>query len=269
MMKYLQINLRGSKAAQSMMQVKAANESIDFIFASEYYRTEGTSWYPDTNNRAAIVNVNRTQIEEEGLSEPGFRWITVCGTRLYSCYWSPSTTYLEYRDFLDRLERSIRSAAGEVLVAGDFNAHHSDWGSSINDRRGDALSDMVHATGMVTCNRGKHPTFISGSIIDVTFASTNIARKITSWSVSDEETLSDHMYIRYDTLCVHGTQPIVAKKKRKIDFNKLDVALAEKRLSLDTDSHSADECAAAFVTKIQSTCTVEVPAGCRRRSVHW
>lgn len=264
--KFLEINLRGSKASQNLMHEKAANDCVDFILASELYNVQSSNCYPDANKRAAIINVNRVQTEDEGISEPGFRWITVDGLRIYSCYWSPSTTYQEYQDFLSRLENSIRTAVGDVLVTGDFKAHHSDWGSRKNDRRGDALSDLVHATGMVMCNVGNHPTFRTGSIIDITFATPYTAHKISNWAVLDEETLSDHSYIRYDMSLVPGIQPRVAKNK--IDYQKLNAAIDRGPLKVDTESYSAEDCATLFTSKIHNTCTVLVSEK-SRRSVHW
>lgn len=59
-----------------------------------------------------------------------------------------------------------------------FNAKHQYWGSAINDAKGDALSEMIHAIGFIACNTGRKPTFQRGaseSIIDITFASPKLA----------------------------------------------------------------------------------------------
>lgn len=174
----------------------AAEKSADFQIVSEFNKAD-PSWYVDSNNKAAIVNVNSATITSPGASEAGFRWIASAGMRIYSCYWSPNTSISDYRDFLFRLERSIRTATGEILLAGDFNAKHSDWGSRINDPRGEALSDMIHALGLLVCNTGNAPTFKTSSIIDVTFCSPGLAGRVSDWHVLDIESLSDHHYVEF------------------------------------------------------------------------
>lgn len=129
-MKFLQINLHNRKAAQDLMHQTARENAIDFIMASEYHKRGGPNWYLDSNNKAAIVNFQNAQLDCPGQEEPGFRWIAAKGRRIYSCYWSPSSTFPEYMDFLNRLESSIRASTTPVIIGGDFNAWHKAWGSS-------------------------------------------------------------------------------------------------------------------------------------------
>lgn len=121
------------------------------------------------------------------------------GTRLYSCYWSPNSTIQDYKDFVTRLERSIRSETTEVILTGDFNAKHTEWGCPKNDKRGDVLMDMINSTGLVICNKGKQSTFNKGTIIDLTMATPRTAQNMSKWMVLDRETLSDHYYILFET----------------------------------------------------------------------
>jgi len=186
----LQINLNCCKAAQALMYQMAAEKSADFLIVSEYNKAD-PSWYVDSNNKAAIVNVNSATITSSGISQAGFRWIAVVGMRMYRCYWSLNTSISDYRDFLFRQERSIRLATGDILLAGDFNAKHSDWGSRKHDLRGEALSDMIHALGFFVCNTGNAPTFKASSIIDVTFCSPGLTGRVSDWVVLDVESLSD------------------------------------------------------------------------------
>jgi len=86
MPKYLQINLNCCKAAQALLHQVAVEEAIDIVLASEFHRVEGPNWHADTLGKAAIVNVNKMRLDEEGLGEAGFRWVSVHGLRLFSCY---------------------------------------------------------------------------------------------------------------------------------------------------------------------------------------
>lgn len=129
MIKCIQINLNCCKAAQALLHQVAAEKSSDFIFASEPKQEEGPNWYMDTMDKAAIVNIKRSRLDDEGTGKAGFRWVSAHGIRLYSCYWLPNSTYPEYWDFPTRLEYNLRSERTEAIITGDFNAKHIDWGS--------------------------------------------------------------------------------------------------------------------------------------------
>jgi len=106
----------------------------------------------------------------------------------------------DYRYYIDRLETSIRAGSREVILAGDFNEKHAEWGSAVSDQRGYGLASLAASLNLNVCNIGNTPTFergLSHSILDLTFASPLTAREIVDWSVLDEETRSDHKYIFY------------------------------------------------------------------------
>lgn len=126
-MKITQINVGGGREAQALALQTAAEQGADYILISEYYKygTQHRDWHCDRSSRCAIVPLSNIPEDEVGTGEDGFVWVTTCGSRLYSCYWSPNTTDAEYEQFLRRLEASIRSSPWPVLVAGDFNAKHS------------------------------------------------------------------------------------------------------------------------------------------------
>lgn len=108
---------------------------------------------------------------------------------------------MEYELFLWRLEASIRTSPLPVVVAGDFNAKHSEWSSPANDGRGEALADMTQALDLAVYNCGSAPTReIRGQrpYIDVTMVSASLRHRTTGWTVLDEETLSDHNYLAFN-----------------------------------------------------------------------
>lgn len=79
----------------------------------------------DRGSRAALLvvsdNVRITEIGPD--NEEGFRWLKVAGTRIYSSYWPPSRRledFKRYKDFLNRLEATVRSEPGPVVISGDF-----------------------------------------------------------------------------------------------------------------------------------------------------
>lgn len=62
---------------------------------------------------------------------------------------------------------------------------------------------MLAQAGLLVCNQGKKPTFereTASSIVDVTFATDGLAAEIVnSWKVEEQESLSDHKYVTYNT----------------------------------------------------------------------
>ena len=74
------------------------------------------------------------------------------------------------------------------LVAGcDSNAHHSVWGSTNCNIRGEALVEFLNSLNLEILNRGNEPTFCSGSrleVNDITLGSLRLLENITGWEVS-------------------------------------------------------------------------------------
>jgi len=131
-------------------------------------------WYTDAGNKAAISVVSNIAVDEVGPIEDGFRWIQIRGNRMYSYYYSPNTGISAFKDFISKLDQSIRASRVPVVVSGDFNAHSPYWGSSSEDHRGELLTDMLATNNLWVCNVGDKPTFVRGGSqthIDVTFAS--------------------------------------------------------------------------------------------------
>lgn len=122
MNRFLQINLNCAKAAQDLMCQLTTEERIDYVIVSEYNSAPTQNWYTDSNRKAAINCMPNCLVDNLEQSEPGLRWIATGGMRLYSCYWSPNTTFAEYVQFLSWLETSVRGNYLDEIIAGNFNA---------------------------------------------------------------------------------------------------------------------------------------------------
>ena len=62
------------------------------------------------------------------------------------------------------------------------------------------LAEFVASTNLEIINVGGEPTFVLGncqSVIDITLATPPIAYDIEDWSVSGEDSMSDHRYITF------------------------------------------------------------------------
>jgi len=104
--------------------------------------------------------------------------------------------------FYDGLDQAIRHEEREVetfLVAGDFNATFTYWGSRANDGKGEALEAFAVSLGLWTNNVGSHPSFQRGastSVIDVTFSSPS-SNEIVDGEILDNYSGSDYNFITF------------------------------------------------------------------------
>ncbi|XP_071652698.1 uncharacterized protein [Temnothorax longispinosus] len=104
----------------------------------------------------------------------------------------------------------------QVMVAGDFNAKSALWGSPVTDRRGRILECWAASLGLVVLNRGGVQTCVrhqGGSVIDLTWATPDLARRVSEWRVTEEiESLSDHLFIE---MSLPVTPPEVRARRRE------------------------------------------------------
>lgn len=155
MINIIRINLDGGREAQRLTLQNATEQNADIAILSEFYKYGRIheKWYCDSSNRSAIAVLSSLPVDDVGVGNNGFVWVTIGGTRVYSCSWSPNTTDIDYEDLLKRLEASIRSSSCNVILA-----EHFEWSSPVNDVKGEALVDMAQALDLVVCNRGNKPT---------------------------------------------------------------------------------------------------------------
>jgi hypothetical protein len=100
-----------------------------------------------------------------------------------------------------------------LFVGCDSNAHHSMWGSTNCNRRGEALVEFLNSTNLEILNRGNEPTFCSRGrleVIDITLGSFRLRESIIRWKVSLEPSLSDHRHILFT---LQGSVPVRLVRK--------------------------------------------------------
>ncbi|XP_015373928.1 PREDICTED: uncharacterized protein LOC107168894 [Diuraphis noxia] len=257
MTRMLQINLNCCKVAQQLMLQTATEKKADVLIVCEQ-NTTLPHWHSDTDGKAAIAIHQETILEEVGDAGKGYVWVRIGGIRIYSCYVSPNTTFNEYREYLERLESSIRAGTGEVILAGDFNAKNAEWGSAISDQRGNELAALIASLNLNVCNIGSTPTFERGSsrsILDLTFTSPLTARQMLDWSVLDEESRSDHKYLFFRIGPHTGRHPDVPTGwcRKKLDPGKLKEYLDGKELprnAYELMDRIRGACDAAMITNL-------------------
>jgi hypothetical protein len=76
------------------------------------------------------------------------------------------SAYLPYNDVesippteLDRLVMGCRAKGNHLIVGCDANSHHTSWGSTNINNRGESLYNFIMANGLDIMNRGNKTTF--------------------------------------------------------------------------------------------------------------
>jgi hypothetical protein len=137
--------------------------------------------------------------------------------------------------------RGVREAPGrscklraDARRTGDFNAKAFMWGSAVEDAKGGMLANWAAAMNLVAMNRGE-PTFERGgsrSVLDVTFCSPDIARRIQGWHVMEAGmTTSDHLPIEFTIRASHSLLEVgrPARGWRWTDSKKDELAALLRR----------------------------------------
>lgn len=196
-MRIVQLNLNHTRAAQDLLIQLVKEKSIDIAILSEpHILLESTTFHCDKTNTAAIWTAGKHVLFEVNSEYEGFVRAKIEGIYFYSCYARPSWTINEYQIMLDNLVQDAQARSPRV-IAGDFNAWATTWGSRMTNQRGKRLLDSFAALDVTLLNEGNKETFNRAgrsSIIDITFISNSLLRN-TKWCVSDTYTHSDHQAI--------------------------------------------------------------------------
>ena len=74
---------------------------------------------------------------------------------------------------LERLVSGCRADGSHLVIGCDANAHHTTWGSSNINNRGESLFNFIMANDLDIKNKGNRPTFVTCNrqdVIDITIA---------------------------------------------------------------------------------------------------
>ncbi|XP_071453554.1 uncharacterized protein [Hetaerina americana] len=155
----------------------------------------------------------------------GFTWVEVAGVRIYMCYLPPGDTMEEFVRSLEAIVTSAQSSRLPVLIAGDFNAWATEWGSAKTNARGRALLEAVATLELEFTNTGAAPTFIKAgklSIVDVTYPNPKLIGEGYGLTVSDRYTGSDHQALVYRLQSGSGKVEMKPRWDKKWASNNFD-----------------------------------------------
>ncbi|KAJ0175856.1 hypothetical protein K1T71_009015 [Dendrolimus kikuchii] len=198
-------NLNHCAAAQDLLVQSLAQWGIQLaVVAEPYYVPPRSDWAGDLDGSVAIIV--RTAAACPPLADVvkgrGYVAATIGEIVVLGGYFSPNRRLADFEGWIEEVGTVVaRSRPRPVLVLGDLNAKSVAWGSPRTCARGEALEEWVIEKGLVVLNRGSVHTCVrqqGGSIVDVSFASPELARRVQDWRVvTGVETLSDHRYIRF------------------------------------------------------------------------
>ncbi|CAB0037466.1 unnamed protein product [Trichogramma brassicae] len=207
---------------------------------------------------------------------PFFTLAHVSDVYIFSVYAPPRLSNAEFSALLANVVEEAQHKR-PLIIAGDFNAWSTEWGSSETKPRGVALLDALSALDVVLLNTGHTPTFTGpqgSSIIDLSFASDSLTPRVAGWRVDREVFMnSDHRAITFNR-SAHRPHRSSAGPRRRWCARKLDVEAFSEQLSgaripnaNATPGHPEDM-AAALITAITEACSVSMPSGGGRRRRH-
>jgi len=101
---------------------------------------------------------------------------------------------------LEELMRYCENESLYLVVGCNSNAHHSVWGSTNCNSRGEALTEFLNSSNLEILNLGHEPTFCSEGmlkVIDITLGSLRLLESIIDWEVLFEPSLSGHRHILF------------------------------------------------------------------------
>ena len=161
----------------------------------------------------------------------------------------------------------FRQLKKPFLIGGDFNVHHTSWGSSFSNREGTALLDSLEEDNLVVLNDG-NPTRLTPpnslkSAVDLTLCSPSLAPLFTS-KVSNESLGSDHFVILIN-LRTPGRltqQPPIPKLNiQKWDLKNADWKLFQDRMeNLTTQATSSQDTSYdTFIKNVNTAAEAAVP----------
>lgn len=231
-----QVNLNRAWRAQDLMaQTVTEDDAILYLVSEPAGIPDSPRWFASENKLAAIYVGGGTDMRGLAtLYRRGERCIAISVRKMIfvSCYVSPNVSLLEYRTFLDELTDIIVSAHGyNLLLAGDFNAHSLQWGSTSTSSKGELLEVWVASLDMRLVNIGDVPTCVrwQGSlVVDLTWVSPGLLGRIANWRVRNYlESLSDHRYVSF---ALENRIPLPRRKIHGLRWNwrKLDQNLLQE-----------------------------------------
>jgi len=134
------------------------------------------------------------------------------------------SAYLPYNDVeppppgeLERLVTDCRADGAHLIIGCDANSHHTSWGSTNINNRGESLFNYIIANGLDIMNRGNKLIFVTSNrqeVIDITIATVYVGKCMKDWHVTEEVSCSDHRYICFTVTGIDRSVEVYRNPRR-------------------------------------------------------
>jgi hypothetical protein len=177
---------------------------------------------------------------------------------------------------LERLVSGCRADGSHLVIGCDANAHHSTWGSSNINNRGESLFNFIMANDLDIKNKGNRPTFVTCNrqdVIDITIATLYAGNFIKNWHVTEEVSCSDHRCIRFNITGIDHSVDLY-RNPRRTDWESFRTDLVGYLRGMKdniTNFIDPDTAARQFQDVINSAYNENCPSVARRynRNISW
>ena len=284
---FIQANVNHCRSAQDMLFQVMAEWLAHVAIVAEPYSVP-SHWLGDRNGVVAVARRNTTDSPPMTLIEQGSGYVAVEWGKLavVGVYFSPNRPFTEFEDFMTTLSVVIRRLRPrQVILAGDLNAKSSSWGNPAArcNPRGRLLDSWAVSSNFVLLNRGTTHTCVrqqGGSVVDITFATSALAARVSDWRVELGETLSDHRFIRWE-ISPPSSSPISRSRGSPFPrwaLTRLDkamakeVALVQAWFAPSSDGPDVNAAAARLRESLTEVCDSSMPRSHRpppRRACYW
>ena len=279
MIRFLQLNLNHCEAAQALVMQMVREMRIDVAILCDQHRTLRSpyTWISDANKQTAIWVCGELPMQRCSSEESRYyTWAQVAETYIFSVYAPPRLSDEEFTGLLTNIVVEARGKS-PLLIAGDFNAWSTEWGSRETRTRGEILLDALAPLDVILLNTGSDPTFVGpqgSSVVDLSFASDSLFNRVSSWRVSDAYTGSDHQAVVYEILPAENRSVRRARAgQRRWSARTLDVdCFAEMVSGVEVRLGPPEDMVDELMTTIVRACDASMSRGDGRRRhepVYW
>ncbi|CAB0040786.1 unnamed protein product [Trichogramma brassicae] len=162
MTRILQLNLNHCMAAQSLLMQSVKKMKIDVAILCDQHRDLRSphTWISDADSQVAIWVRGGVPVQRRASGQSRFyTWAQIAGIYFFSVYAPPRLSIGEFASLLASIVDEARGKKKPVLLAGDFNAWSTEWGSSESRPRGEMLLDAISPLDVLLLNTGSRSTF--------------------------------------------------------------------------------------------------------------
>ena len=294
-LKVLQCNLNHCKNACDELSINFIKYNSDIVLIQEPYCTKNIVRYLKNaelvyDKKIFGININqpprtvimyRRGLNVFVLNEFCSRdmvtiKLRINNTTLVLCSVYVENGTLNILNQLKELKDSCKAKNLQLIIGGDFNAHHINWGSADNNYRGEKVMDFIISTELTIQNLGSKPTFVRtncSTIIDLTLTTQFIGNKIKNWHVIDDYTGSDHKYIQF-VLSLKNCYEVKTRHPRKTNWEKYQETLTNDLKDIKTNfknvvefEYAANKLSETIISAFHKNCVEQTVR--TNRNVSW